>query len=147
MSGRITALLDYDFATVSHPAYEFLCSFGGEGYQFPGWMVDEESEMAALRNTKLHGFPSPLPETKDGGSVNWEVAKAWEDALEGAGVKTPRDMDGIEGVANVETILRSILPWRVTNEDILRRQAEEAIVQCRDENEQLLEKLLRHLGW
>lgn len=103
--------------------------------------------MAALRDAKLYGFPSPLPETKDGGSVNWEVAKAWEDALEGAGVKTPRDIEGIEGVANFETILRSILPWRVTNEDILRRQAEEAIVQYREENEELLDKLLQHLGW
>jgi len=146
-SGRITALLDFDFATISHPAYEFFCSFDGAGCQFPSWMVNEESEMAALRDAKLHGFPSPLPETKDDGSVNWEVAKAWEDALEGAGVKRPRNIEGIEGVANVNTVLRSILPWRVTNEDILRLQAEKAIVQCREENEELLDKLLRHLGW
>lgn len=50
-------------------------------------------------------------------------------------------------MANFKTILRSILPWRVTNEDILRRQAEEAIVQYREENEELLDKLLQHLGW
>ena len=146
-SGRITALLDYDFATISHPADEFLRSFDGAGCQFRGWMVDEESEKAALRDAKLHGFPSPPLETKDGGSVNWDVAKAWEDALEGAGVKRPRNIEGIEGVANVDTILRSIPPWRVTNEDILRLQVEEAIVQCRDENEELLDKLLGRLGW
>lgn len=146
-SGRITALIDYDFATISHPSYEFLRSFDGAGGQFRGWTDDEESEKAALRNAKLHGFPTPLPETTTDGSINWEVSKAWEDALERAGVKRPRNIQGIEGVADVDTILRSILSWRVSNSDILRLQSEEAIVQCRDENEKYLDKLLSRLGW
>src|SRR5687767_8644761 len=68
--GRITGLIDYDFATILHPSYEFLRSFNAGG-QFRGWYVDEESDEAALREAKLHGFPSPLPPTKaDDGAVN-----------------------------------------------------------------------------
>lgn len=66
-SKRVTALLDYDFACISHPSYEFLRSFDGHGGQFRGWSGEADSEQDALRNAKLHGFPSPLPKsTKDG---------------------------------------------------------------------------------
>jgi len=148
-SGRITALIDYDFSTISHPSYEFLRSFSGAGGQFRGWTDDEESDQAALRHAKLHGFPSPLPLTKEDG-VNWEMAKAWEDALEGAGARRPRNIEGIEGVADIDTILRSILPWRLTNEDIVaiqEREGVESIWQCKEENEVYLGKLLARLGF
>ncbi|TGO24069.1 hypothetical protein BPAE_0113g00260 [Botrytis paeoniae] len=57
---RITALLDYDFASILHPAYEFFLSFGSSGGQLLGWPGDKETEV--LRTSKLTGvFPSPLP--------------------------------------------------------------------------------------
>ena len=100
----------------------------------------------ALRDAKLHGFPSPLPPTtKD--RVKWEVVKAWEDELEKLDVKRPRNMRGIDKVADVDTILRSILPWRVSNTDILRRQSEEVIIRCRNQNETQLVGLLSRLGF
>jgi hypothetical protein len=143
-------LIDYDFATILHPSYEFLRSFSGAGGQFRGWYVDEEGDEAALRKAKLEGFPSPLPtSTKDDeqGAVNWEDAKAWEDALLEVGAKRPRTIRGIDKVADVDTVLQAILPWRVTNEDVLKLQAEEIILKCRDENEEHLDKLLGRLGF
>ncbi|KAF1842601.1 uncharacterized protein K460DRAFT_359182 [Cucurbitaria berberidis CBS 394.84] len=143
---RITALIDYDFACILHPSYEFLRSFSGAGGQFQGWSDIESSEQTALRDAKLHGFPSPLPEnTKDG--VKWDVAKAWEDELESMGIQRPKTMKGIEKVADVDAVLRSILPWRVTNSDVLRLQSEAVILKCRDENEAQLIKLLDHIGF
>ncbi|KFY49725.1 hypothetical protein V495_00484 [Pseudogymnoascus sp. VKM F-4514 (FW-929)] len=59
-SNRVTALIDYDFACISHPLYEFLRSFDGAGGQFKGWSSDEASDAMALRDAKLHGFPLPL---------------------------------------------------------------------------------------
>ncbi len=147
-SGRITGLIDYDFATILHPSYEFLRSFSGAGGQFRGWYVDEEGDEAALRNAKLHGFPSPLPATKaDDGAVNWEEAKAWEDALREAGTKRPQTIHGIDRVADVDTVLQAILPWRVTNSDVLKLQTHETIVKCRNDNEEHLYKLLSRLGF
>jgi hypothetical protein len=122
--GRVTGLIDYDFATILHLSYEFPRSFYGAGGQFRGWYVDEESDEAALRHAKLYEFPSPLPPTKTAGGdgaapVNWEDAKAWEDALEEVGAQRPRTMRGIDKVADVDTVLQTILPWRVTNSDVL----------------------------
>lgn len=88
----------------------------------------------SLRDAKLHGFPSPLlPTTNDG--IKWEVVKAREDKLENLDVKRPRNMRGIDKVADVDTVLRSILPWRVSNSDILRLQSEEVIIKCKNDNE------------
>jgi len=79
--------------------------------------------------------------------VKWDVAKAWEDDLEKLYVQRPRTIKGIDKVADVDAVLRSILPWRVTNSDILRLQSEPVILKCRDENEAQLIKLLDHLGF
>ncbi|KAF2491602.1 hypothetical protein BU16DRAFT_123227 [Lophium mytilinum] len=145
-SERITALIDYDFACILHPSYEFLRSFDGAGGQFRGWSGDEASEQTAMREAKLRGFPSPIPPTVPDG-VKWDVAKTWEDELEKLDVRRPRTIAGIDSVADVDTTLRSILPWRVTNSDVLWLQSEEVIVSCRNENEEQLVKLLGRLGF
>jgi hypothetical protein len=143
---RITALLDYDFACIHHPSYEFLRSFSGAGGKLEGWSGSESHEETALRDAKLYGFPSPLPEsTADG--VDWIVAKVWEDELEKVNVERPRIMKGIEKVADVDAVLGSLLPWRVTNSDVLLMQSEQVIMKCRDENEVQLIKLMEHLGF
>ena len=99
-----------------------------------------------MRDAKLHGFPSPLPQgTKDG--AIWDVAKAWEDELEKLDVKRPRTMEEIEEMADVDVVPRSTPPWRVSNSDILRLQSEKVILKCRDQNEGQLIKLLHHLGF
>ncbi|CCD42880.1 hypothetical protein BofuT4_P071760.1 [Botrytis cinerea T4] len=51
---RVTALLDYDFANILHPAHEFFQSFGTSGVQFLGWSRDKEAEV--LRTSQLTGF-------------------------------------------------------------------------------------------
>ncbi|KAM5366198.1 hypothetical protein ACJZ2D_010626 [Fusarium nematophilum] len=89
-SGSITALLDYDFAFISHPWHEFLRSFDGDGGQLRGWTGHDDTEQAALRE--------------------WERAKSWEQELEKAGAKRPRTIQGIENVADVDTVLHTTLP-------------------------------------
>ncbi|KAF1837266.1 hypothetical protein BDW02DRAFT_595765 [Decorospora gaudefroyi] len=114
---RITALIDYDFACILHPSYEFLRSFSGAGGQFQA------------------------------GRISNPMAKMWEEELERLDVWRPRTMGGISTVADVDAVLRCILPWRVTNSDVLRMQSEAVIRKCRDENEAQLVGLLRHLGF
>ncbi|KAH8699332.1 hypothetical protein GQ44DRAFT_764747 [Phaeosphaeriaceae sp. PMI808] len=138
MTARVAKLL--------HPSYEFLRSFSDAGGQFQGWSDIESSEQTALRDAKLHGFPSALPENTENG-VKRDAAKVWEDELERLDVQRPRTIKGIEKVSDVDAVLRSILPWRVTNSDVLRLQSEAVIMKCRDENEIQLVKLLDHLGF
>ncbi|KAK3364264.1 hypothetical protein B0T25DRAFT_60491 [Lasiosphaeria hispida] len=129
MTGRITALLDYDFSSIQHPAYEFLRSFATSGGQLCGWANDDTpqgKEAELLRNAKLGGqFPSPLPiwagSTADGRlAIDWELAQAWEEALQKLDVKRPSTIPGIDKLADADEVLGSLLPWRLTNEDFLR---------------------------
>ncbi|KAK7394013.1 hypothetical protein QQX98_013204 [Neonectria punicea] len=119
-TGRITALLDYDFASILHPAYEFFRSFATNGGRLSGWSADHEA--AAIRDAKLTGqFPSPLPApaaSANGPGVDWELALAWEDELQRLQVKRPSTIPGIEGLADVDEVLGSLVPWRLTNEGL-----------------------------
>ncbi len=139
-------MIDYDFSSILHPSYEFIRSFTGVGGEFRGWCGEEGGEQAALSEARLHGFPSPLPQSTEDG-VDWELAQALEEELEKVDAERPRTIEGIDKVADVDTVLRTIIPWRLSNPDILRRQSEEVLAKCRRENEEQLGKLLEHLGF
>jgi hypothetical protein len=79
--------------------------------------------------------------------VNWELAKAMDDELERLDARRPRTIRGIEKIADVDTVLRTITPWRLTNPDILRRQSEDVLRKCRQENEAQLMNMLNYLGF
>ncbi|ORY70468.1 uncharacterized protein BCR38DRAFT_107309 [Pseudomassariella vexata] len=155
VTGHITALLDYDFASIMHPAYEFFRSFSGNGGQLTGWLGDttiQEKESAAIRNAKLSGqFPSPLPApvpSENGPGLDWELAQAWEDELQKLDAKRPSTMQGVDRVANVDEILGALVPWRLANEDFLRMNADEdTIMALRRIGERQLVSLLDHVGF
>lgn len=147
---RITALLDYDFASILHPAYEFFLSFGSSGGQFLGWSGDKEAEV--LRNSKLTGlFPSPLPTpvaSQNGPGIDWEVAQAWEEALQKIDVKRPSNIPGIENLADIDDLLAALVPWRLANEDFLNMNRDEGQRRAlRRMEEKKLGDLLGHLGF
>ena len=70
-----------------------------------------------------------------------------DEELEKLDVMRPRTIKGIEKVADVDTVLRSIVPWRLCNPDIVRRQSEAVLLKCRQENEMQLLRLLGYLGF
>lgn len=134
--------------TISHasrtPPSSSSASFHDIGGVLAGWSGDDDAEQRALREAQLHGFPSPLPQAKD---VDWELIRAWDEELEKAQAQRPRTMPGIERVADVEAIVSAILPFRVTNSDKVRMQAEEVTRNARDTAEQELIKMLDYLGY
>ena len=67
--------------------------------------------------------------------------------MEKLDVKRPRTIEGINRVADVDAVLRTILPWRNTDSDILRLQSEEVVMKCRNESEKQLVKILSRLGF
>ena len=114
---NIATLLNYDFASILHPAYEFFRSFAGNGGQLTGWLSDttpHEKEAAALRSAKLTGqFPSPLPvpaRSDYGPGIDWELAQIWEDELQKQDMKRPSTIQRVDKVANVDEVLGSVLP-------------------------------------
>lgn len=120
-----------------------------------GWLGDttpQEKEAAALRNAKLTGqFPSPLPTpvpSANGPGLDWELAQAWEDELQKLDAKRPSTIQGIDKLADVDELLGSLLPWRLTNEDFLRmNRDEDQRSALRRMGEKQLVGLLDHMGF
>ena len=153
-TGRITALLDYDFAGILHPAYEFFRSFIGIGGQLCGWSdsTSHDKKIAALRDSKMTGhFPSPLPAavvSGRGSDIDWELSKAWEEELEELDVKRPSTIQGIDKIADVDELLGFLLPWRLTNEDFLRmNEDEDTRLAVRRMSERKIVGLLDRMGF
>ncbi|KAH6630172.1 hypothetical protein B0J18DRAFT_474823 [Chaetomium sp. MPI-SDFR-AT-0129] len=155
-AGRITALLDYDFASIQNPGYEFFRSFNTNGGSFLGWSGGtgpEEQEAEALRKAKLAGqFPSPLPAPlkSDSGAplVDWELAQAWEMELQKLDVRRPSTIPGIDKLADVDELLGALSPFILTNEDFLRMNTDEDQRRgMKAMRERKLVALLEHLGF
>lgn len=82
-SGKINALIDYDFASVLHPSFEFLRSFDGAGDGFHRPHEDEEGQYPIWREAKLtgkfhlHYRQTPSPSTGSwprNGKINCHVS-------------------------------------------------------------------------
>jgi len=67
--------------------------------------------------------------------------------LEKAQLQRPRTIVGIEKVADVDAILRGIMPWRVTNDDMMYMQSEKVIMACKNESEKQMVQMLERLGF
>jgi hypothetical protein len=106
----------------------------------------------ALRNVKLTGqFSEPLPTpvaSDNGPGVDWELTQAWEDELQKLNVKRLSTIQRINKVADIEEVLGSLLPWRLTNEDFLRMNPDEDHrMALRRMGERRLVSLLDHIGF
>lgn len=70
----ITAVLNFDWSTVTHPADEFLISLWDIGGG-----IREETEF--MQESILTGnFDSALPNMSEEDAQKWEVAKVWNKA-------------------------------------------------------------------
>lgn len=59
----------------------------------------------------------------------------------------PRAIQGIEHVADVDTILGAIGPWPLANVNVLEMQSEEVKVKLREDGEKRLVKILGRFGF
>ncbi|KAL8370455.1 hypothetical protein RB595_000703 [Gaeumannomyces hyphopodioides] len=159
-SGRLTALVDYDFSTILHPSFEFFRSFDGDMGQLQGWSGDVTNESSALikakmalREGKLTGtFPKDLPgpeclEEGEELTWDWDLAKAWENSLKEVGAERPSTMAGIENIADLDALLNAILPWQLDNPDFLSMQSEDTVKRMGVFYGKELLKRLEHMGF
>ncbi|GAB7328401.1 hypothetical protein MBLNU13_g00375t1 [Cladosporium sp. NU13] len=87
--GRLTALLDYEFAFVGTVLDEYTLSFPRLfGILGGPW---DDGELDKLRNYQLSGFPTELSIPDIRSQVDWELAGMFDAALKLAGAQKPQD--------------------------------------------------------
>lgn len=137
----MTALLDFDFSYIGTAADEFmLFSFGNmSGGQLPGPL--EIGSQLELRNAMLKGFPEKLP-TEDSSDVEWDVAKAWDEALSRADAAKPRTIPSFEAIANIYSFADKLSPFELDNPVMRQRRTAEKLQEIRDKTESLIVRFL-----
>ncbi|KAI1455251.1 kinase-like domain-containing protein [Annulohypoxylon moriforme] len=156
-TGRITALIDYDFSSIMHPAHEFFYSFNNTGGRLRGWLGEatpQEKEAELLRQAILTGhFPSPLPVSvasanSIGSKLDWALTQAWEVELQKLDVKRPSSIEGMDKIADVDELLARLEPWMLGNQDYLRLNPDEDHqMALRRKNERQVVGLLERMGF
>lgn len=148
-SGRVTALLDFDFAFVGAAADEYLRSFHTSGGAFPE-PYDEGT--AALRAAILDGFsssdqgtPSPSPAHATDND-EWTLAQQWDQALKKHGAQRPCEIDGMDALSKLHWVTGQINPFRLAVPKLREKMTEEQRVEQRRLAEEGIVRGLEGLG-
>lgn len=139
---RITALLDFDFACVTHPCHEFFTGFQsdlGGGIPPENWELLEK----AVLSGNFDKVPEGLPEEKKG---LWEIAKTWDGALASRGIIRPSEIAGLEGLRDLKTLVDLVCPMMLSHPMFLKRTPVEAQEKRRGVNEDKIVQMLDKYG-
>ncbi|KAJ3496688.1 hypothetical protein NLG97_g2473 [Lecanicillium saksenae] len=119
-SKKITALLDFDWSVVTHPAEEFFSGFRDIG----GCIQDEpKGFQAAILANDFSSRPESLTEEEN---QQWRNAKDWSAAAGRNDVRLPSDIAGVEKIKTLHDFSDAICPFELSSAVMLRRLSEEA---------------------
>ncbi|KAI0129734.1 hypothetical protein BJ170DRAFT_719732 [Xylariales sp. AK1849] len=131
-SKRITAILDFDWAAVTHPGDEFLSGLWDLGGGFDERTTDLTSKI-------LKGdFGEPLPDLDAKELEAFEIAKAWDTAVASTGVFRPSSIEGMGKILELRELENLLCPFALGNEMMqmmLKRISDEEKTKRRRETE------------
>lgn len=135
-TGRITAILDFDWSIVTHPADEFLT-----GLWDIGGGIHEDNEF--MQEELLTGiFDSALAGLSEEDTQKWEVGKLWNKALAERKAIRPCDIEGVRGIQELRKLESMLCPFHLSNEVMLKRMNEEVRTQKKSETGEVIKKWL-----
>ena len=116
----IKAILDFDWACISCVADECLLSFHKRYARLPG-PKETDADRINLRAALLHGFPSSLPSVSR--TVQWDLAKIWDEQLEQHNVSRARTIGEIEKISWLYSFREALCPSTLFEEVIVNQRA------------------------
>jgi hypothetical protein len=129
-TGKLTALLDFDWSFIGSFHDEFLRSFGDLG-MIPG--PDAEGKELILRQALLFGESNQhkLEESK-------HPLQNWYKIMKTGGAKVPCDISGMEEASQLHWFVTQISPWLLTHEVPLERRSKEQLEAARATTKQAI---------
>lgn len=117
-----------------------LFSFGNmSGGQLPGPL--EFGSQLELRNAMLKRFPETLP-TDNSSDIDWDLAKAWDEALSRADAEGPRTILSFEEIADIHSFVNTLSPFELDDPVMRERRTAEKLQEIRDKTESLIVRFL-----
>lgn len=141
-TGKITGLLDFDWAHVGHAATDLLSSYPPYA-RLPN-RYTSDAEQLTLRKALLTAFPDPLPPSTE--SVDWETAKLWDAqcSLSGAPVPSTLRASDVDVLSWLYEVLELLDPSMLTDPTMLRLRSgqKEKMMREKEEAEKVLDRAL-----
>ncbi|GKT72924.1 protein kinase-like domain protein [Colletotrichum tofieldiae] len=111
---KVTAVLDFDFASVSHPFEEFISmSFSHTG----GNVGDDDT---AINQAILSGdFTTPPADLDKESLKEWELAKTWNSVLQESVALAPFQIDGVNQIRDLMRLQRFLCPYWLGSASVL----------------------------
>ena len=140
-SKQITALLDFDFSAVTHPAEEFTMSLHDVG----GGMTDDP---AGILPCVLSNDFSSLPESlSEEGTKKWELAKLWNTIAIEKGVTVLSAIPGIRDIMTLQKLYGALCPFHLSHKTALKNSSDESKEKKMKEAQEVLVRFLEETGY
>jgi len=127
---KVTALLDFDFSWVSHPAHEFITGLWDVG---GGLQLGDEKLQEAVFSGRFDGLEDDGEAPSADSRTTWEVAKAWDSALAARDAIRPSKIQGIRQVQKLMTLEGALCPHQLSSVvriERLRKESPEKLAEA-----------------
>ncbi|KAG6358143.1 hypothetical protein INS49_014027 [Diaporthe citri] len=143
---RVSALLDFDWAAVAHPAHEFFSGLHDlQGSTHPDDAALQSAVLTGASNTTT----SPAAECEESGAdepnKTWALASSWDAALLRAGGLRPSSLAGVTTLESLRALEDLIAPFGLCNTVMVGRTPAEKLQAARADTEAKLDALLDSL--
>lgn len=142
-SKRISAMLDFDWAAIGHPGEEFFTSF----HDVKGttrMIHSEELQKAILTGSFGDGLAKDVANEEE--HEAWELARAWDAALQKHGAIRPSDIKGMVVLEKLRSFTDLLAPFELANKAMLKRRSAEDIAVMRAKTEEAIVKGLEQFN-
>ena len=105
---RITAILYFDWASVSHPFDEFMSCLYDIG-------VNISYENNAIDAAIISGdFTEPPTNLDEDFAKRWEISRAWNTAMKKSDMVSPSDIKGAGKIYDIMRLQRLLCPYQLS---------------------------------
>ncbi|KAK1708260.1 hypothetical protein BDP67DRAFT_411225 [Colletotrichum lupini] len=146
---KLTSILDFDFAFVSHPCHEFFTSLGDVGGNTGGGTGRDPDLSGGLLGKAMltgdfDGIRRSLPQEALG---QLTTARAWDDALRERDAVRPSEIRGMAALDGLRRLEALACPFALEHPVMLRRKTREEIEGMRAVAERELVRCLEGFGY
>lgn len=145
---RVSALLDFDWAAVAHPAHEFFSGLHDlQGSTHPDDAALQSAVLTGDFNKHTSAAASPAERLDTNETTKaWALARSWDASLLRAGGLRPSNLAGITTLESLRALEDLIAPFALCNSVMVGRTPADKLQAARADTEAKLDALLDSLA-
>ncbi|KAK1594191.1 phosphotransferase enzyme family protein [Colletotrichum navitas] len=144
---KVTSVLDFDWAFVSHPCHEFFTSLGDIGGNTGGGTGRDPDLSGGQLGKAIITGNFDIPDVPEEALKQLARDKAWDDALAERGALRPSEIEGMSALDELRRLEGLLCPFALEHPAMLKRKTPEEIAEMRKAAEEKLIDCLSSFGY